>query len=271
MYIVATFSLFMAAPLVAQEQIENVHRLSDSIWSGSSPETDADFAAIEKLGAKVVVSVDGAKPQVEAAAKRGLRYVHIPIGYDGADRTAQLAVIRLMQESKGPFYFHCHHGKHRGPTMAAMAGLANGSLDRIAALKSMSTAGTSPDYQGLWRTIRTWSPAKEGEELPKLVEVAEPTKFAKHMSQAEKLYKKLEKLPQSGDKESIETAALLYQSLAEASRLPKAVADREMQMAFDRAIHATAEMRSAVKEKRVTPATWAAITKSCVACHADFR
>src|SRR5437764_11542837 len=62
--------------------LDNVFRISDRLCSGSSPEGDAGFASLKKLGVRTVLSVDGAAPDLERARRHGLRYVHLPIGYD---------------------------------------------------------------------------------------------------------------------------------------------------------------------------------------------
>ena len=51
--------------------------------AGSQPEGNATLARLAAQGVKTVVSVQGAKPDVEAARKHGLRYVHLPISYNG--------------------------------------------------------------------------------------------------------------------------------------------------------------------------------------------
>ena len=80
-----------------------------------------DCAELARLGVKTIVNVDGATPKLEMAQKYGLDYIHIPIGYDGITAEQSAAMVRVMREREGPFYFHCHHGKHRGPTAAAVA------------------------------------------------------------------------------------------------------------------------------------------------------
>ena len=72
--------------------IHNAFRVTDRILSGSQPEGDAAFAELARLGVKTIVSVDGAKPDVASARKNGMRYIHLPFGYDGipAERIAQL-------------------------------------------------------------------------------------------------------------------------------------------------------------------------------------
>src|SRR5438046_379302 len=75
---------FAAAPVPAEfPGIENAFRVTDRMISGSQPEGDAAFAALAKAGVKTIISVDGSKPDVATAKKYGLRYIHLPIGYDG--------------------------------------------------------------------------------------------------------------------------------------------------------------------------------------------
>src|SRR5262249_8715591 len=136
---------------VERAGLHNVYRLSDSIYSGSSPEGDVGFASLRKLGIKTVISVDGARPDIERARKCELRYVHIPVGYNGIPRPTSLQIAKAVREAEGPFYIHCHHGKHRGPTAAAVALLCAddkcGIEDALAVLKS---ADTDPRYKGLF-------------------------------------------------------------------------------------------------------------------------
>src|SRR4051812_22126541 len=63
--------------------LHNIFRVTPSVYSGSSREGDDGFRSLRRLGVRTVLSVDGARPEVERARKHGLRYVHLPIGYDG--------------------------------------------------------------------------------------------------------------------------------------------------------------------------------------------
>src|SRR5688500_9378986 len=75
-----------SAPLAGGVDVgsmHNVHAITPRIARGSAPDTEQDFAILYKMGVKVIVSVDGARPKVELARKFGMRYVHVPIGYGG--------------------------------------------------------------------------------------------------------------------------------------------------------------------------------------------
>jgi protein tyrosine phosphatase (PTP) superfamily phosphohydrolase (DUF442 family) len=131
--------------------LHNVYRITDSLFSGSSPEGDKGLRSLKELGIKTIISVDGAKPDVDRAKKYGLRYVHLPFGYDGIPRQRVLELAKAVRDLPGPFYIHCHHGKHRGPAAAAAVHLCidkNCSVEQ--ALAEMKRAGTDPHYTGLY-------------------------------------------------------------------------------------------------------------------------
>jgi len=131
--------------------LDNVFRVMDKLYSGSGPEDEAAFKSLEKLGIKTVISVDGAKPNLVLAKKYGLRYVHLPIGYDGISRDQALRLAKAVLELPGPIYLHCHHGKHRGPAAAAVVRFCLEDQCSVSmAVEVMKRAGTDPRYQGLY-------------------------------------------------------------------------------------------------------------------------
>src|SRR5687768_15254905 len=78
---VGPLPLTKSAP-VDFDGLHNVIRVSENIYSGGVPEGDAGFQSLKKLGIKSIVTVDGARPEVEKAKAFGMRYVHLPFGYD---------------------------------------------------------------------------------------------------------------------------------------------------------------------------------------------
>src|SRR6516162_6300346 len=135
--------------------LHNVFRLTDQLYSGSSPEGDDGFASLQRLGVRTIISVDGARPDVERARRFGLRYVHLPIGYDGVPEEQGLRIAKAVRDLPGPVYVHCHHGKHRGPAAAAVARLCVDERCGVEqALEGMRRAGTDPHYTGLYAAPR---------------------------------------------------------------------------------------------------------------------
>ena len=128
----------------------NVVAYGPSVWSGSAPVGDAGFATLKAWGVQTVISVDGATPDLTRANANGIRYVHLPIGYDGFDDTRKLQLVRAVRDLPKPIYIHCHHGKHRSAGAAATIAVSLGWLTTDAALARMKISGTAPNYAGLY-------------------------------------------------------------------------------------------------------------------------
>lgn len=162
--------------------IRNLKQVSDRLLSGAGPEGDAAFDELARLGVRTIISVDGARPDLERARARGMRYVHLPVGYQGIPRSRQLELARAIRDLPAPIYLHCHHGKHRGPAAAASADILLGGMTPEEAEAFLKKAGTSPRYPGLYACVRGLSEAEMAEidavpaefpevaPLPKMVE-----------------------------------------------------------------------------------------------------
>jgi len=145
-------------PPVAVEGIDNAHRLTDKVIAGAAPEGDASFESLRKLGIKTIITVDGATPDVEGARRHGLRYVHLPIGYDDVAPEEGLAIAKAIEELPGPVYVHCHHGRHRSAAAVAVACVVSGRLKPEQAESVLNTFGTGENYKGLWASARAARP-----------------------------------------------------------------------------------------------------------------
>ena len=131
--------------------VPNLIRLTDDLYQGAMPQGDEGFASLEKLGVKTVISVDGARPDLEDAHQHGIRYVHLPMGYDGMTPEQALRVAKAVRDLPKPVYVHCHRGTVRGPTAAAVARLFLDDQCTVeTALEGMKLAGFDPRYTNLW-------------------------------------------------------------------------------------------------------------------------
>jgi protein tyrosine phosphatase (PTP) superfamily phosphohydrolase (DUF442 family) len=133
--------------------LPNAYWLTDKVLSGGQPQGQLAFKQLHEMGVKTVISVDGATPNVALAKSFGLRYVHLPHGYDGIPQERLVELTKAIRELPGPIYIHCHHGKHRAPAAAAAVCVAAGYLDNAQALSILATAGTSKGYRGLYQTV----------------------------------------------------------------------------------------------------------------------
>jgi protein tyrosine phosphatase (PTP) superfamily phosphohydrolase (DUF442 family) len=136
--------------------LHNILQVMPDLLSGSSPDGDVGFASLKKLGVKTIITVDGAKPDLERAKKFGMRYVHLPVGYNGVPEQQALRIARAVRDLPTPIYLHCHHGTHRGPAAAAIVRLClDDQCTVAAAIDFMKRAGTDARYIGLYDSAKT--------------------------------------------------------------------------------------------------------------------
>ncbi len=212
--------------------VHNAFCIGTNLFSGSSPATDEAFAALARAGVKTVLSVDGARPDVERARRYGLRYVHLPHGYDGIDPATQAQLARAGQELPGPIYVHCHHGLHRSPTAAAVMCLAGGNWTPEQALSSLAFAGTSTNYVGLYQTVREFpatQAARAAAPATPFVDTAKPSGLVEAMVAVDTRWDLLKAVkaagfkapPGSPDVQPAHEALMLSEHYREAARLPE--------------------------------------------------
>ncbi len=163
--------------------IENVWRMDTSLLSGGDPNSESGLKLLKSKGIKTIISVDGATPPVEIARRMGLRYVHIPVGYDGIPIKQQIALAQAFAQMPKPIYVHCHHGRHRGPAAASIMAQFGLGWSKDQAIEFMRKAGTSKDYSGLYDSVNQFqvpdkkaisaikTPLPESVEMPALVDM----------------------------------------------------------------------------------------------------
>ncbi len=262
--------------------LHNVIEVADGLLSGSEPEGAAGFASLANLGVKTIVSVDGARPDVEAARQKGLHYIHIPIGYDGVPRPAAAALARAVWEAQGPIYVHCHHGRHRGPAAAAVAFIASGKARGKDALKILELAGTGQEYPGLWRDVEVCQAPSPLEQLPELVEVAEVDSLTAAMASVDRHWDDLkacrdanwEPPPNHPDLGPVQVALLLREAIHEASRtIPADRFDEQFRKWLGEAEALAADIEGQLKASNRDEAGRQShvLEKSCKQCHAKYR
>jgi len=283
----AGVGLAYAAEPVELPGIHNFFRATTNVFSGSQPEGEAGFAALEKLGVKTIISVDGAKPDVELAAKHGLRYVHLPFGYDGipTNRVAELAKAAAVLP--GPIYVHCHHGKHRGPAAVSVICLADASWTPAQAAEFMHEAGTGAEYPGLYRAARDFKPIPAG-QLAKVSDqfptVAKTSSLVETMVALDGLVERLKAVQKAGwqapkdnpDVSPDHEAVLLSEQLHELARTDDVIVRPEE---FRRKLHASERiaeqlhdaLRLGTRDRAAAEVAFKQVNQSCVSCHERYR
>ncbi len=261
--------------LAAEERPTNLPErfteVTPRIATGAEIHDAAVFKTLKEEGFQVVVSVDGLRPPVEKATAAGLRYVHLPVGYDAITVETQAALRTLLQETDGKVFIHCHHGKHRGPAAAALAGLVSGDIkQKSTALQVLEQCETSKDYAGLWRAVESFTmPPAEAASAP-LVAVAKVEPLVESMTTIDRLFEELSHKHKEAlsQKQQYEKATLLWEQFGESARHTK---DSEMAKALQASAKAANALRQAIHEGTNTATLLTAMRRDCRACHRKFR
>ena len=264
---------------------ENVFQISDSVYSGGEPDSEAALKALADRDIKTIVSVDGAKPDVNAAKKYGLRYIHLPIGYDGFSRERGLQFGRVLTDVEGPVYFHCHHGKHRGPVAVAAGMEVTGAWTPEDAHEFLKVAGTAEKYAGLYGCVDGFK-VPTGEELANVdvtfPSIADTPPFQDTMALIDRQKDKLALADKSGwqapaghpDIAPSHEALQLRERFTELIRL-KAEAARPATYheEMKKALAAAAALEEALRADEAEAATAAckSLNQACNTCHEQFR
>ena len=272
---------------IAARRLPNLVRVHPKVISGGLPEGDSAFAELKALGVKTVISVDGARPDVATAEKHGLRYVHLPHGYDGVpdDRARELA--KAVRDFPGEIYIHCHHGKHRSPAAAAVACVGAGLIHHDAAREVLAVAGTGENYQGLFQSVDDARRIGDTEldslqadfpstaKLPPLAEAMVAVEHAHdHLMSIEKAAWKT-----PADQPALKAtheALLLREHFTELLRTDdtKSRSDR-FQVLMQGAERLSRELEESLKQDDADAESaskkLAAVTANCKACHQAFR
>jgi protein tyrosine phosphatase (PTP) superfamily phosphohydrolase (DUF442 family) len=268
--------------------VPNLIRLTDNIYQGGMPQGDAGFAALEKLGVKTVISVDGARPDLEDAHKHGMRYVHIPTTYDGLTRDQALKVARAVRDLPGPVYVHCHKGTLRGPTAAAVARLFLDDRCTVdQAWGGMKLAGFDPRYTGLWNSPKELKRPTAGEldavgaDFP---EAAPPPGLTALMVQVNTTFENVQAIRKAEwktpkDKPDLDPpheALQLVEHFKELQRSPKTAArPQDFRDKLGDALAKAQAVEDALRAPKLDAAAaedaYKGMDAACIKCHAAYR
>ncbi len=272
--------------------LENAFVVEGKIFSGNSPHDDTGFETLVKLGVKTIISVDGAAPDVEAAEKHGLQYVHIPFGYDGIESSNALKIVKAVAALPGPVYIHCHHGKHRGPAAIGVACRGLYGWDEALGEDWLKAAGTATNYAGLYRSVKIFQAPTEADlrALPEDFPTRAPVgtlvdimvKTDAHMDAIKAIRAAgFRTPPKQPDLVPVNEALQLIELFRETNRtgtdahrgekfLTEMARAESSADTLHSALKALSDERTAETEARAE-AAFTAVSKSCASCHRSFR
>ncbi|MGD1978365.1 MAG: sulfur transferase domain-containing protein [Akkermansiaceae bacterium] len=134
------------------EGVENVYRHSSRILSGGQPDSDKGLASLKEIGVRTVISVTDVLPDLEAAEKLGLRYIHIPLTSEGITADQQKEILAAAGEGSGPVYLHCNSGCNRASAAAALCLIKLEGRPRGDVIEWMNKRGVNKE--GLFEAIK---------------------------------------------------------------------------------------------------------------------
>lgn len=270
--------------------LPNAFRLHAKVISGGTPDGDAGFAQLKQIGVKTIISVDGARPDLEAAEKQGLRYVHLPHGYDGISKSHARTLAKALTDLPGPVYIHCHHGKHRSPAAAVVACIGVGFVEIEKGFVFLRMAGTSERYVGLYAAVDQARPFEQDEldgldsAFPKVADVPPLAKamvnievrFANLMSASRSNWKVN---PAHPDIDAAHEALILKEHFAEIIRtVPSGESSEEFREIFRGSHEAASRMEAQLNRHPHTAETVSVLSAAmttlktdCRRCHATYR
>ena len=259
----------------------HVLEAAEGIYSGGEPEGDKGFGSLRMLGVKTIVSVDGARPDVERAHENGMHYVHIPFGYNGIPAEAGAALARVVREQQAPIYVHCYHGLHRGPAAAAVACIAAGKADHGQALDFVRKAGTSRNYAGLWRDVDKYVPPTRNTKLPDLKETADVGKFTSIMARIGRTFDHLQLCKEAKwgspkthpDLVPWREALMLREGLQQADKKRSDSKDAHFRTMLSDTADLAGQLERSLRAEQKEQATqqYTKLKQSCTQCHKSYR
>jgi protein tyrosine phosphatase (PTP) superfamily phosphohydrolase (DUF442 family) len=282
------------------EGLHNVVAYHEGFWSGGVPEGKAGFEQLRSMGVKTIISVDGAVPDLELAKSMGMRYVHLPIGYDGFDDARKAELVRAVRDLPKPIYLHCHHGKHRSAGAAAAVAVSLGWMTNEQAAARMKVSGTAAGYKGLWSCTAKAAPmaaAVIDAASASFPEVTRPESFVASMVAIDEAFDRLKLAEKAGWKAPADHPDLapiadagkladLFRLIDEASlrkcspegadelkswMARSATAAAQLEAALERAGKTAPEGPDAASQRAAATALMAALAADCKACHAKYR
>ena len=258
--------------------LRNCFRIHDRLISGSEPEGNAGFESLKNLGIRTLISVDGAEPDITKAHGVGLKYIHLPVGYDGISEQRRGELLKAFTQADGPVYVHCHHGKHRGPAACTVLMLGtNPAWTTDIAQDWLRQAGTDERYRGLFGLPRSYRQPTDSElsalssTFPEVATVPDLTHRMVSVDHHWVAIKLAKEAMWTKPETSADEVLLLLQDYREAQRI-KGTSER-LKTLFHEAEVTVAVLETALRTKNLKEAEkqYQAAFGQCTTCHKQNR
>jgi protein tyrosine phosphatase (PTP) superfamily phosphohydrolase (DUF442 family) len=267
--------------------LHQVVAYTSNFYSGAAPEGQEAFASLAALGVRTIISVDGARPDVALAQRHGLRYIHLPIGYNGFDEQRRKQLARATKDAlaTGGVYLHCHHGKHRSAGAVGTTAVSLGLATNDAMLARMRVSQCAESYKGLWARTRdadVLSEAQLASVDSNFPSVSPPGSFIESMVDIDAALEHLALIQKAGWQTPNDHPDLVPTAEAAiAADILRVLADKataRKQDEFASLMHASANAAQSLEDMlggssnpQALDAQLAIVARSCKDCHVKFR
>lgn len=121
-----------------------VYEYGENVYRGGEPTSIEGVQALHDWGVKTVVSVTPTELERQLCEKYDLTLVEVPFEKTELSGETIDKVLETLKSGKGPFYLHCHGGRHRGGALGLIyrIGVLGWDVDR--AIKEYEDRGGHP-------------------------------------------------------------------------------------------------------------------------------
>ncbi len=243
------------------------------LYSGGQPDGETGFQSLQSLGIRTVISVDGARPEVETAKRFGLRYVHLPIGYDRVPAERLQDMVRAVRALPQPIYLHCHHGKHRGPASAVcILRSLNAAITPERGVELLREMGTHPKYAGLYRSVEEELLVTNSRRA-EFAEVSAVSPLADQMVAIDRVWEQLQAAAMTSGNANDSEVSLkeLWTDLAERFRESARLYEQAGSKSTNELRDALSETARFMDDADEVRSNLRLLESRCAVCHAKFR
>jgi protein tyrosine phosphatase (PTP) superfamily phosphohydrolase (DUF442 family) len=136
---------------IRDKRLPSAFRFSDKLITGASPDSDDCYEALQELGVKTIISVDGEFPDETRAEKYGMKYIHLPIPYKEVPKERALELAKAVRDMPGPIFMHCACGRLRSPAAAGVVSVILGSMSKMDAWNALVQAKSPGNYVRMYQ------------------------------------------------------------------------------------------------------------------------
>jgi protein tyrosine/serine phosphatase len=143
----------------------NESEIAPGLYRGRVPKSEADFAALQRLGIRTVLNIRGNAPLGSWLERRrveahGLNYLKLRMGFHPLrDGTGDRLLAAMADESLFPIYLHCQFNRDRTSAIVAAYRVQVQGWDIASAETEAREFGLRRFFLGLNRYVR-WGGVK---------------------------------------------------------------------------------------------------------------